>query len=318
MRLLLILLRTLTFTKVGALLNAQYAFVVARLFGVDATPTRPPYVTIEPTNLCNLRCPECITGSGQMKRVTGHMSLENFTSIVDQIYRHTLVLNLYMQGEPYLNKALPQMIAYAKSKNLFVSLSTNAQRLPELGKEVLPHHLIVSVDGATQESYVAYRKGGKLSAVQEFVKVISDWKKENNEGLPFMELQFLVHRKNETEVQATKELFKGQYDRFVTKSMQIINEENKAEFTPQASSKNRYVKDAAMGRGCYKMLSSSVITQDGQLALCCMDKNAEFVRGNLFHENYLNLLQNDEARFYRKMLIDKKSKMAICNNCPFA
>jgi radical SAM protein with 4Fe4S-binding SPASM domain len=259
-----------------------------------------------------------MTGSGQMKRATGHMSLENFTSIVDQIYRHTMVLNLYMQGEPYLNKELPQMIAYAKSKNLFVSLSTNAQRLPELGKGGLPHHLIVSVDGATQERYVAYRKGGELSAVQEFVSVVADWKKKNKRGLPFLELQFLVHRKNETEVQATKELFKGQYDRFVTKSMQIINDENKAEFTPQASSRNRYAKDVAMGRGCYKMLSSSVITQDGQLALCCMDKNAEFVRGNMFQEGYLKLLQNEEARSYRKMLIDKKSKLAICSNCPFA
>lgn len=318
MRLLLSLLQTLTVLKMGAFLKAQYAFVVARLFGVDLNPMIPSYVTIEPTNLCNLSCPECITGSGQMKRAVGNMSLENFTSIVDQIYRHTLVLNLYMQGEPYLNKELPQMIAYAKSKNLFVSLSTNAQRLPELGNEVLPQHMIISVDGATQESYVAYRKGGKLSAVQEFVRVLSDWKKENKEGLPFMELQFLVHRKNETEVQATKLLFKGQYDRFVTKSMQIIHEENKAEFMPQASLSKRYATDKEMKRGCYKMLSSSVITQDGQLALCCMDKNAEFVRGNLLQEGYLKLLQNGEARSYRKMLIEKKSKMAICNNCPFA
>lgn len=318
MRLIIALLHTLTLRKIGVFIQAQFAFMIARLFGLDLKPAVPTFVTLEPTNRCNLSCPECITGAGQMKRSVGDLSLADFSAIVDQIYRHTLVLNLYMQGEPYLNAELPQMIAYAKARSLFVSLSTNAQRLPELSKESLPHHLIISVDGATQESYEAYRVGGKLEKVQDFVQAVSDWKTKRDEGLPFVELQFLVHRKNEGEVAATKALFKGQYDRFVCKSMQIINEENKSDFLSQTTINKRYVKHETLRRACYKMLSTSVITQDGQLVLCCMDKNAEWVRGNVLQQDYVKLLQNDKARSYRKMLINDKRKMSICNNCPFA
>ena len=100
--------------------------------------------------------------------------------------------------------------------------------------------------------------------------------------------------------------------------MQIINEENKTEFTPQMTCCNRYVNDKAVHRACYKMLSTSVFTQEGQLALCCMDKNAEFVRGDIFSSAYDELLNNKEAHSYRKMLIKQKSKVSICRNCPFA
>lgn len=317
MQLILVLLQTLTFRKIWALISSQISFINARLFGVNIKSTYPPYVTIEPTNRCNLNCPECVTGSQQLQRSVGDLSLKDFKKIVDEIYRYTLVLNLYMQGEPYLNKELSQMIAYAKSKNLFVSLSTNAQRLPELKERYLPHHLVVSVDGATQKSYAAYRVGGKLSKVQDFVKAISDFKQDTNCHTPYVEIQFLVNKHNEGEQNAVKVLFKGQYNRFVTKTMQIINEENKAEFTPQMTCCNRYVNDKAVQPGCYKMLSTSVFTQNVDLALCCMDKNAEFVRGNLLEENYKALLNNDKAHTFRKMLIDKKSKISICNNCPF-
>ena len=318
MQLIFALIHTLTFRKIWALIISQHTYIVARLFRKDIKASMPPYVTIEPTNRCNLRCPECITGAGQMKRTAGHMSLADFKAIIDKIYPYTVVLNLYMQGEPFLNKDLAQMIAYAKSKKLFVSLSTNAQILPQLEAEALPHHLIISADGATQGTYEAYRKGGKLSKVQDFVRTLSKWKKERKLSLPFIELQFLVHRQNEKEIHATKVLFKGQYNRFVTKSMQIINEENKAKFMTQLPNANRYAKIKTAHKGCYKMLSTSVITQEGQLALCCMDKNAEYVRGNILQEDYGKLLNNEKAKAYRKMLIEDKSKVAICSNCPFA
>lgn len=318
MQLLFILVQTLTIRKLVAMLQAFCAFVVARVFRVTLKPAYPPYVTIEPTNRCNLNCPECVAGSQQLQRRIGDLSLKDFKVIVDEIYSYTVVLNLYMQGEPYLNKELSHMIAYAKSRNLFVSLSTNAQRLPELKEEYLPHHLIVSVDGATQKSYEAYRVGGKLSKVQDFVKVISDFKRDLNCRTPYVELQFLVNRHNEGEQKAVKSLFKGQYDRFVTKTMQIINEDNKAEFTPQMTCCNRYVNDKAIQPGCYKMLSTSVFTQEGELALCCMDKNATFSRGSIFNADYTTLLNNSEANSYRKMLIEKKSKVSICSNCPYA
>lgn len=318
MGLLLALISTLSIRKLISLLRSQYAFIMARLWGIDIKASYPPYVSIEASSRCNLKCPECITGSQELMRAIGDISLDNFKIIVDKIYPYTIVLNLYMQGEPYLNKDLPQMIAYAKSKNLFVSLSTNAQRLPELSAASLPHHLIVSVDGATQESYQAYRIGGKLSKVISFVNEISAFKKQEQLQTPFIDLQFLVNRYNEGEQKATKTLFKGKYNHFVSKTMQIIHEENKEKFTPKNKCSARYMSKTSNSKACYKMLSTAVFTQDGQLALCCMDKNAEFSAGNILTEDFISLLNNKKAKAYREMLIKEKTKVHICNNCPFA
>lgn len=318
MSLLFTLIKTLTFAKLLALLRAQWAFVLGRFVGVGSQSFMPPYVTVEPTNRCNLQCPECASGSGQLKRQRGDMSLDMFKSIVDQIYSHTIVLNLYMQGEPFLNVDLPLMIAYAKAKNLFVSLSTNGHFLPELSKDALPHHLIVSADGATQASYSAYRVGGQLDKVLAFVTAIAQWKSERKTNLPFVDLQFLINRYNEEEIDGAKELFRGKYDRFVRKKMQIINEKNRAKFQATDKRDRRNEQRMTSARSCYKMLSSVVITQDGSLVPCCMDKDAHYAFGNVKDEKIFSLLNNKKALEFRNALLTNKMHVPICQNCPFA
>ncbi len=318
MTLLLTLSRTLTYKKCVALLGAYRRFLWARFLGKDSPAGPQPFVSIEPTNHCNLHCPECVSGSGELTRPVGYMSLDNFKKIIDQIYKHTIVLNLYLQGEPYLHPRLPEMIAYAKEKRLFVSLSTNANILPKLSVDTLPHHLIISADGATQEAYAAYRKGGQLHKVLTFVQSVAERKKKEKSKLPFVELQFLVNKQNKHEEKATRQLFEGYYNRFVKKSMQIIHQENLSQYYAQSACCGRYINDKKHKPGCYKMLSTAVFTQDGQMALCCMDKNAEFSFGNALDEDYVKLINNQEAQALRKMIINQKDQVSICQNCPFA
>ena len=318
MSLIFALLRTLTWAKLRALLQAQLAFVLARFFHRVSAPYFPPYVTIEPTNRCQLSCPECIAGSGQLERPIGDMSLEAFKRIIDAIAKHTLVLNLYMQGEPYLHPQLSEMITYAKAKGLFVSISTNANVAMNLDLASLPQHLVISVDGATQASYEKYRHGGQLQKVQDFVEAIAHLKHQKRASLPYVELQCVVNRYNEQEMGAIKQLFRGQYNRFVRKSMQIIHDENREEFVPQATCCNRYVNSKAIQPGCYKMLSSLVITQDGVMVPCCMDKNAQFAYGHVADTSLMSLLESDVVTQFKRRLIDQKNQISICRNCPFA
>jgi len=318
MTLVIAILRTLTFSKLWALLRAYYAFVLGRVFGKNAKARPQAFVSIEPTNRCNLSCPECVSGSGELTRPRGHMSLANFKHIVDQIYRHTLVLNLYMQGEPYLNPQLPEMIAYAKRKKLFVSLSTNANILPPLSVESLPQHLIISADGATPEGYTSYRRGGDLNKVRAFVRAIAELKQKEKSGLPYVELQFLAHQHNAHERKATRALFKGQYNRFVTKKMQIIHEENRAHFQAQSVCCNRYIDQQRLQPSCFKMISTAVFTQDGYWVACCMDKQAHHRFGNVLEEDYRDVLQGAALRDFRQSLITDKARIAICRNCPYA
>ena len=51
---------------------------VSAALRADRSLGRPIHVTIEPTNICNLRCPVCETGEGTLGRRGGHMELDAF------------------------------------------------------------------------------------------------------------------------------------------------------------------------------------------------------------------------------------------------
>ena len=115
----------------------------------------PPAVMIEPTNICNLKCPLCPSGNGTLSRQRGMMSLCDFKSIVDQIHHKVGMLILWNQGEPYLNPEFNQMVAYAAGKKLYTMTSTNAS-LP-LDHEAIVRsgldRIIISMDGISEETY---------------------------------------------------------------------------------------------------------------------------------------------------------------------
>ncbi|WP_298006244.1 hypothetical protein [uncultured Anaerolinea sp.] len=58
-------------------------------------PALPVHITIEPTNICDQKCPVCETGAGILNRPQGMMSLENFRKIIDKIHRHANTLMFY-------------------------------------------------------------------------------------------------------------------------------------------------------------------------------------------------------------------------------
>ena len=83
-------------------------------------------ITIEQTNVCNLDCPVCETGAGILGRTKGHMSLEQFRTIIDKVGAHTNTLMFYFMGEPFLNKHAYDMIRYAKQAGIpFIETCTN-------------------------------------------------------------------------------------------------------------------------------------------------------------------------------------------------
>ena len=62
------------------------AYVYARLVGIRRPVVwgQPFLMMVEPTN-CNLKCPLCPSGNGQMRRPRGNMSIDDFKQLVDQV-----------------------------------------------------------------------------------------------------------------------------------------------------------------------------------------------------------------------------------------
>lgn len=68
--------------------------------------------------------------------------------------------------------------------------------------------MCISIDGATQETYEKYRRGGKLQMVIDNSKRILAKKKELGKDRPFVVWQFLVLKQNEHELDKVLQLAK--------------------------------------------------------------------------------------------------------------
>lgn len=170
-----------------------------------------PYVLVlESTNLCNLRCPGCLTGIGKNPVPEGQMTFGEFKSIIDDVGDYLILAKLDGVGEPLINKDIYKMISYAHGRGVGTTFSTNfllfseedAERLIKAGLD----HLTIAVDGVTQATYAKYRVGGELAKVLNNVKVLLRKREELGVSHPIVELQFIIFDHNEHELPQIEEL----------------------------------------------------------------------------------------------------------------
>ena len=287
----------------------------------------PLSYSIEPTNRCNLKCPECPSGLGALTRPLGLLKKEDFIKIVDEIKSTSFYIQLFFQGEPFINKQLPVLIKYAQSKKMYVSISTNGHFINEENvDEVLknaPDKLIYSVDGLDEDSYQNYRVGGTFKQVDEGLRLLINRKKELGLKKPFVEFQFIVMKQNEHLIEDVKEYGKVVgVDKVVFKTMQISSYDNAKKFLPSNKKYSRYILENGsfkikqeIKNHCFALWRTSVITWDGKVVPCCFDKDAfyEFglVNGTTFEDVWRD---NSYNNFRKKILRDRKS-VNMCTNC---
>ena len=93
------------------------------LFKIDKYP---PNIQIEPTSICNFRCVMCYQAdksfSGKSNGHMGHMDLELYKKIIDEIDGNIEAVTLASRGEPTLNPKIIEMVQYSKDKFLGLKL----------------------------------------------------------------------------------------------------------------------------------------------------------------------------------------------------
>jgi radical SAM protein with 4Fe4S-binding SPASM domain len=288
----------------------------------------PFALSIEPTTSCNLRCPECPSGLRSFSRPTGMLQREKFHELVDQFAPHLMYLNFYFQGEPYLNPNLLEMVHYAHRKKILTSTSTNAHYLDSDKARATVQsgldRLIISIDGTTQETYQAYRIGGKLDKVLEGTRNILHWKKQLKSKTPHVVFQFLVTSYNEHQVKDVQLMaHELGVDEVHLKTAQVYDFENGNVLIPNNDKYARYTRNAE-GRWvlknqledhCWRMWHSCVITWDGGVVPCCFDKDAHHRLGQLNNFTLKDIWFSPRYRNFRMQVLNGREQIEICKNC---
>ncbi|WP_416377313.1 radical SAM/SPASM domain-containing protein [Algoriphagus sp. C2-6-M1] len=321
-------LRLLTFQKILNYALLAVSFQLSKFIGRPILWGKPTTLSIEPTTSCNLRCPECPSGLRAFSRPTGMLQGDHYKKTIEQVQGYLTWLHLYFQGEPFLNPRFLEMVAYADSKGIFTSTSTNAHYLQEEQvNEALRSglkQLIVSVDGITQDIFEKYRVGGNLEKVQKGIKLLLSERKKSGQNFPRVVLQFLVTGQNEHQLPELKQWANEmQVDELQLKTTQIYDFENGSELIPSELGYSRYVP---VGNGkwklkkklenkCWRMWQGAVATWDGKIVPCCFDKDAKYVMGELKSQSLASIWSSLRYQSFRKQLLSDRSQIEICKNC---
>jgi radical SAM protein with 4Fe4S-binding SPASM domain len=313
-----------------------------RLFTARGAPVLPPpelmrYLSetpaggpetgmIEPTNLCNLACPTCPTGTGKIKPLP-QMSLARFEAVISALAPRLRNLALWNYGEPLLNRDLPAMIGRAKEAGVkVVKVSSNVHFLDgERGRALLASGLdvlILSVDGASQASYQTFRRDGDFERVSTQVAWICAEKKRLGLARPRIELQFIVMRHNEHELPEIRRLAAAWgVDRLRIKTVGADDEATRG-LVPTSQLLSRYREDRATPNAdhpfCTMAWDHTVVNVDGSVTPCCYlrpDMGEEFVMGNVFEAPFLAIWRGDKYRAFRAAMLAGREAMPVCNRC---
>jgi radical SAM protein with 4Fe4S-binding SPASM domain len=317
--------KALTWKRFWNAVKAYSGYFLSNLLKKPITWGYPPIVMIEPTDICNLRCPMCPSGNGSLKREKGFMELPLFQKIIDEIAPYSLMVILWNQGEPFLNRDFVKMVNYASEAKLFTLVSTNANTNLEAEQIVNSglDSLIVSADGTTQEVYNKYRRNGNLEKVIENVKNIVAAKKKLQSKSPIIRWQFIVMKHNEHQIEAMKKLGTSlEVDNLELKSAQVYSKEDIQNFLPRNPKYRRYKitgEDFELKYGiknrCRRIWTQPVINWNGEAAVCCFDKDIDYKIGNMQHKSVKEIWQGEAYQRFRCQILKNRATIDMCRNC---
>ena len=153
----------------------------------ETVPDRKPVcLYLETTNRCNLLCTTCPRTYAELEP-PADMSWELFTSIVDQVPGVERAV-LHGVGEPMLVKNLPRMVRYLKDRSTYVLFNTNGTVLNEKNGRALIaaglDELRVSLDAATEKSYIAVRGKNYFKRILRNVRAFRDLQEREGNDRP--------------------------------------------------------------------------------------------------------------------------------------
>jgi len=298
----------------------------------------PIKLTVCPGNLCNLNCALCPVGQNAKGRKKGLMKFSTFKRIIDECGPYLYELDLYNWGEPLLNKDVFEMVRYAKKFKIKVRISSNLNHFnEEICSELIKSgvdHLIVSLDGTSQESVNKYQVGNDFLEVISNMKKLVRKKRELNSSKPFVRWRFLVTRYNEEEIDESKNLAKEigvdkleiAIFRCDMGSELLLNDkeqfENVQEWLSESETLSKYdysnkAKKTQRADGCGWLWTQSTINWNGSVSPCCAVWHEKFDFGNINRDSFRKIWNNKKYQDARKISRGDNINMPdnICHIC---
>jgi len=276
----------------------------------------PRYLEIETVNTCNARCPMCTID--EWTRQSPTMKDDLYARIVDEIREHSAEMqrvSLYRDGEPLLDKKLPDRINMLKSVNVpTVSIATNVSLLnEERAKRILEagiDHVILSIDSLKKEVF-------------EGIRVRLNFEQVLENALRFIELRNKFRPQTQIVIRMIRQETNfdewPSYNQFWADKVAAHDKvyfHNLHNWGDQLSGFESTDKSNEHIFPCVALWSLMVIFANGDVPMCNVDYNNKFPTGNLLEASIQELWTSEVMKSRREMhFTGNKDLIAPCGNC---
>jgi len=271
----------------------------------------PPCLQIEPTSICNYRCPFCYQIDSEFTKksngMMGMMSLDLFKKIIDQAEGNCEAVTLASRGEPLICHEIEKMLAYAAGKFLALKLNTNAWFLDEAKCHAIlqseMNTLVFSADAASEPAYSELRVNGNLDRVYKNIKLFRDIRAKHYPD------NRIITRVSGVKVPGTDDLesmnqFWGE----------LVDQVAFVDYNPWENVYDQPVNNIVFS--CSDLWRRMFIWWDGTVNPCDSDFKSELAVGMASSEDLSKIWLSDKYMDLRKQHQTKnRSACSPCNRC---
>ena len=292
----------------------------------DVLPLETPFSAyIFPTNHCNFRCTYCAHSLGnrgfeaQYGFPAETMSMDTYRTAIDQLAEfpdRLKTLSLTGQGEPLLHPQLPEMVAYAKEKQVTrrIEFMTNGALLRPAVSQALADAgldgIRISLQGLSAEKY-AQVCGVKVD-FEQFVEQFAWLYRHKKQCEVFVKILDIALEPGE------EERF---YELFTPIADRVYVEQCRPVYSGVASTEGLSVQSDRYGRPhrhrqvcplCFFMLG---IFPNGDVYPCETIYRPEYL-GNVGEDRLVELWKSEKLRrFWRMQLEGRRGENPHCAQC---
>lgn len=293
----------------------------------DVIPLETPFVIfVDPSSACNFLCPFCPTGHRGMIEETGRyqgvMKLPLFKKIIDDLaeFKSPIkVLRMYKDGEPFLNKNLAKMIAYAKNSGHveYIDTTTNASLMtPERLGPILEAGLDkinISVDGMNREQYIKFT--GFDFDFDQFIDRVK-WL-DANKGSCEVAIKIPGELISEDQKQEFLDIFGNYCDRiFIENFAPCWPEFDVEEHTGIKITEGIYQQPVTPTDTCPYIFYSMSVNADGLVSSCFLDWGRKLIIGNVSDQSTKSIWHSEKMNALRLQHLEgRRKENPVCSQC---
>lgn len=248
------------------------------------------------------------------------MSPEEFGVILKKIKPYTNYIYLHVLGEPLLHPHLDEILALAKNAEIHVNITTNGGLLKRK-EEILftnpPRQINISLHDA-EENIAESEWENYINSVLTFATNAADntyinmrlWNGgvESSQGFNTFFLSKIAYYFNKP----TDELIKNVKDTGLKLADHIF-----LQTAPRFDWPDGETQRTETHKTCYALRDQIALLVDGTIVPCCLDADGAINLGNIFTDNFDEILNGERAQKIRNGFINHTITEDHCKTCGF-